>query len=215
MSNSFDEISELACDEKVTKHLNYRDRFRYANLIIEAASNNNINDNSHYINHLSKNVDSIKERIDCIMNYSKMSIYKKVIMSALTFSMICFGFIPVFAAPIPQMVNLTGDFSSDEMPYGPLSEYTFDYNNGVVMSQYNIIYDEQFVSETGRVSNVSQKTPRVNCNHTYVSGTYSKHTKKSKGGCTVKLRESKQCTKCGTHNIGDIISTTQYKTCPH
>jgi len=49
MSNSFDEISELACDEKVTKHLNYRDRFRYENLIIEATSNNNINELFDYL----------------------------------------------------------------------------------------------------------------------------------------------------------------------
>lgn len=216
LSNRYDITSELACDEHVIKNLNLQDKRRYAELIIEAASSNTSTYN-RYTNYFSKNANYIKERIDCIMTNSQTSIFKKVIMSALIIFMTSICFLPAFAAPVPQMINVSKYSSSDAVSYDSTSNYSFDFRKGNSASVISIIYDEQFVSETGEISMVTpkDKNARVNCTHTYVNGIYTIHTKTSNGGCTVKQYNAQQCTKCGTFAIGTLISTTNYVACSH
>lgn len=217
LSNRYDITSELACDEQVIKNLNLQSKRRYAELVIEAASSNTSTINNRYTNYFSKNANYIKERIDCIMTNSQTNISKKVIMSALIIFMTSISFLPAVAAPVPQMINVSEYSSSDAVSYDAISDYSFDFSESIPASVIPIIYDEQFVSETGEISMVTpnDKGARVNCTHTYVSGTYTKHTKTSNGGCTAKQYNAKQCTKCGTFAIGTLISTTSYVACPH
>lgn len=53
------------------------------------------------------------------------------------------------------------------------------------------------------------------CNHSMTTGYYTGHKSNGSGGCTVYVYNAKKCTKCGYLEIGSLVSTHTYVTCPH
>lgn len=75
-----------------------------------------------------------------------------------------------------------------------------------------------FVDESGEVVATCKKRadkPYLFCNHEYKDYTANAHTSLDNGGCIVNLYKANRCNKCGDFNIGDLISTHTYVTCPH
>lgn len=79
-----------------------------------------------------------------------------------------------------------------------------------------IVYDEQFTDEQGNVFEVSQESSSyVICNHTYIDGYYTMHSKFSDGSCEVSNYTAGKCKWCDLVLIKEWINTSTYVSCPH
>ena len=80
-----------------------------------------------------------------------------------------------------------------------------------------ILYDYQFTDTDGNIYKIdtSDRSEYAACNHDYVEGTISKHSKKSNGGCITKYYDAQRCSKCGKIILGSLIDTETHEVCPH
>lgn len=86
----------------------------------------------------------------------------------------------------------------------------------VVKGGQEILYDKQFVDETGNIYPIAEdEMIEPHCDHTFVSGTGYDHTKTSDGGCIMNEFKAQRCSKCGYVKRGEMISTTTFVKCPH
>lgn len=74
--------------------------------------------------------------------------------------------------------------------------------------------DSYFTDENGTSYDVDI-TEKKSCNHTYVSGTYTRHDKKANGSCKVLKYQAQRCSSCQNLVLGNLISTYTYTKCPH
>ena len=99
--------------------------------------------------------------------------------------------------------------------------FTPDGTDGEVVSDFDaretdvILYDRQFTDEYGNIYPIPEAVPHWSCDHTYVSGTETRHNKNSDGSCVVTQLRAQRCSKCGLVVQGDLISSTYYAVCPH
>ena len=73
-----------------------------------------------------------------------------------------------------------------------------------------------FYDINGNIYNIdSDRSSYATCEHNYIDGTLSRHTKKSDGSCITKFYDSQRCTNCGQLIVGELINTETYTKCPH
>lgn len=76
-----------------------------------------------------------------------------------------------------------------------------------------------FTDENGTSYNVAIPDVAISekklCKHTYVSGTYTRHDKKTNGSCKVLKYQAQRCSSCQNLVLGNLISTYTYTKCPH
>lgn len=79
--------------------------------------------------------------------------------------------------------------------------------------------DSYFTDENGTSYNVAISDVDISekklCKHTYVSGTYTRHDKKTNGSCKVLKYQAQRCSSCQNLVLGNLISTYTYTKCPH
>jgi hypothetical protein len=166
------------------------------------------------ITSFSNNKSKIKERINLIMKGKKK---KNKFAFLLSFLMIaCSGF-TAFAYEKPHTVTWV------EQPQGDI--YLEDSRQMVKFSRsgeqetstiQQIIYDSQFTDIYGNTYCIDDRyLTRKKCEHTYVNGKYSKHTKNKDGSCVTKAYDAQRCSKCGAMKLGSLESETKYTKCPH
>lgn len=213
--DNFDRVNELACDESVSEQIDFNERIRYSELIIIITAKDNISDK--FSNLFSKNNKFLKERIDCIMKNEKQSILKKIVSGFTVLAMVLISCIPAIANPVPQTLNIEAYSTSEAVSLSSNAEVKFDEesNTTALNQEFPIIYDDQFTTDDGEICEAAEAEPKMVCTHTFKSGVYSKHVKKSNGGCTTKNYSAQKCTKCGALRIGDLTSEYTYTTCPH
>lgn len=217
--NEFDQVSELACDEAAVSLLTNADRKSYADLVIRASTVNQDPVPLHFTHYFHSNKDFIKERIDCIMKRKPQKNHKLFLTPLLTVIFLALSNLPAMASPVPQMLGILATSSSvqpEEMFQSDFAFY-FDTNSEYATAPVTVMYPEQFTLPSGEIFEVTEehKKMRANCSHTFVEGTYEKHTPDGSGGCTLKRYRAKRCSKCGYIEIGTLIDTTISSSCPH
>lgn len=218
-------ISEMYCDYKVTMNKSLQETGDYANMIIDFAEKKGTV--GLPIVGFSLSEKQIKERILNMKNIRKK--YGKI--SSVVGLLILIG--AVFASSLTVYAYEERQIMYSEDPYEQVEEI-FLYSNwedAVLYNEKETKYDgyEQyiisdniifFVTETGEVyydvyTEQGEYQTYGSCSHTYNSGTITKHTKNSSGGCKVDYYDGKWCSKCGYTIYGDYIKSTLYGACPH
>ena len=79
--------------------------------------------------------------------------------------------------------------------------------------------DSYFTDENGTSYNVAISDVDISekklCKHTYVSGTYTRHDKKTNGSCKVLKYQAQRCSSCQNLVLGNLISSLYSAKCPH
>ena len=208
----FDSICETSCDELTLEGYSHENRLKYASMLVERAVQKNID--QIWGTALSKNGTKIYERIASIMEYGKEKKKLNGIISALLICLfVIMNSVTVLAYEEVSVVPavFVGDMNSTKMSdveFTPIGE-TDSFTDIV-------LYDEQFVDESGNIYPVKEKADTYAiCNHTYISGVYKQHKKSNNGSCTMTYYESQYCTKCGNCILGQQISQASFTQCVH
>lgn len=209
----FNMICENACDEKVVRKFNKEERVEYANLLVR-----NVKEQEERMtcnSTMSIPQKYVEERIRIVMETKKVKAWKKM-MAAGAFAVLLFvNSLTALAYPNVfhvdnTTVEIAGDVTDGDNSW--VFNEAVSGNGGFIEE---IIYDEQFIDEEGRIYPGGSQGQRLTCNHNIVSGYFQTHVKDDNGGCTVKRYESTRCMKCDTIWVGDLVSTTIYVKCPH
>lgn len=217
---------EESCDEEVQRGLTKEETVRYVRLIVKHSQKNGI---MQYSISLSKTGKKVKERVERIMDrMEKKKKYNKWVGIVSLCGMILINSLTVFAYPRVDEVNLgtmNGEQESFEMriqnlegdgwfiPDGCEEPYETDVEE--------VRYEMQFVDEEGNIYEVTESDINgdvvicSSCNHKYISGRYQQHIENADGGCTICVYEARRCSKCGYVDMGEMVSQTNYVTCPH
>lgn len=204
---------ELACDERIVKGLTKEEKKRYGYFILA------VNDDSHYnakhILAFSNNSKILKERINHIM-FPKSTTKKLAVVVSL---ILCFSsIVPAFAYHTPQIIHISSEFEGE--PYLISREQSISFLPFDVLEEEKnkIRFDAQFMDKNGNVYQVTDENLRSikkNCIHSWSYGTYSRHIKKSDGGCKIDYYDAKKCIKCASTVLLAYQNTHTFEKCPH
>lgn len=199
-------ISEMMCDEIVTKDMEAEQCSQYRRAILNCSAKTASRQYFPFSAHLSGDGMILKRRL------SEMKIEKKKkLIPALLFALILgsFGTITAFAYTPPN--NLTGVNEA----FGDICALTA--TEDWIDDTAELPYDYYYTDNDGTISPITETnvTPR-SCSHQYMlSGTSTQHTPDGKGGCGIVQSQAWKCSKCGKIKIGDEIRTIHYNKCPH
>lgn len=204
-------MGEIYCDEELAKGKGESFINDYCNLLIDVAEEKKAPVNNAFLAQLvNGSVIALKRRIYEMKDMRKK---KTGIMAALGILMICSaGTIPAFAYEEPPTIDArdTPEFGDElnEQQWGEFIE------GDVVIEA--LPYDEFFLDEKGEAYQVDldEQQSRDACRHSYVSGTYNKHTSIG-SGCKIEVYAAQRCTKCSYVVLGTRQSVTNYDKCPH
>lgn len=211
-------LCELSCDELVIRHLDKEDRINYSRLIIEAVNSSHLP--SRHITPFSKNQIIIKERIDFIMADKRRKNRFRLAPIVLSAGILLTSTFPVFAYEPPKELTLLDNVNEDKVSIissDNFIEFTTTGNSiqKTAVSVDHIKYDFQFTDKYGNIYPVEDHSSHAECNHSFITGTYTTHIKNDDGSCTVRNYDAKRCTKCGAITDRVLSSTYQYVKCPH
>ncbi len=215
-------VLEYYADEEVIMDYDNIKRKEYGNTIIDISTNNycDYNINNMPVNSFgSKNVKIMKERLTEMKNVKKHSKFSGILSAAILSAVVILNSMIVFAyedihSYEEDNLNLNGEtteiFVGDaELDPFTLTDNSLSFSEGI---------SEIFIDEDGQIYPINDDenaSTNALCNHTYVSGQASQHTKFSDGSCVVKTYNCQRCSKCGSVIQGSLISTTSYAVCPH
>lgn len=217
-------IAEMYCDDKVIMGKSGQEMTEYANVIISLAEERE-NDKLPIVG-LNSGRRTLKERIERIgmmkrtgKKYGKIS---AVLGSVVTLVAVFASSLTVLAYEPKQIDihNQGSEYSGGEIEifFAQEEETEFDFS----LKEYEkyIVEDSVyvFVDGAGHVyydTENEETQPYVICNHSYVNGTITQHTKYSDGSCDVDNYSGKRCEKCGHRVYDNLISSFFYTVCPH
>ena len=202
---------DLACDESVTKRLDWNQKKEYGNTLIKLSTYDYDIIKGSFLSY-TKSKKFFKERIDVIMTTPKKCTCQTVLVSLLALAICTF---PALAYTPPIIVkgddNLlpANNSTTVEMfvPMDSCGEFT--------QSSTPILYSSQFIDSNGNIYPVYESISNKACTHNFEPGEYNTHTKHSDGSCTVKNYSAQRCSKCGYVKRQNLLSTTKYPVCPH
>lgn len=212
---SLSKSCEFTCDESVIKDLSITNRKKYAELIIDLAANTDTFFQKPIIA-LNPNNKFLKERIQFIMNGTKQTSYAAILLS--TVLLLC-SMIPVFAYEPIQKFKYQSDepaaihySSTDFITYSDTC--AFEESNDIEI-EITISCENQFTDTDGTIVPVKNPFYYENCDHSFLDGTFTNHSKNSEGNCTVTYQAAQRCSKCDHIKIGFFIKKMEYSICPH
>lgn len=208
-------MCETSCDERVIHGRTEEECTEYARLIVKNMGA--VKEKILFGSALSNdNYKKAAGRVKVVMNKRKIRRWEKVVAGSLFAVMVFASSLTAFAYPnVYQMEESIVEVSEEVVDGETLwvcdeEIKGFDFNTDV------ILYDEQFIDESGNIYPANTNNARVICfGHNIVSGYLQTHVKDDDGGCTVKIYNSTRCTKCNTIWVGDLVATYIYVTCPH
>ena len=203
-------ISELYCDSAVISGKGEDGRRKYGELILTLAAKNPCVGKGKFFAGMadSRNKNVYKRRILEMKRNKKQKTAAAVMMTAL----ICMaGGATAFAYHEPYIIeDLTGENAiGNETYFMPESEKE---------EPEKLLSDYFFMDNEGNVCDISGSDISVQrtCTHDFsIHGTFSEHEKDGKGGCTVKLYDAMQCSKCSKVKKGKLKNAITYQICPH
>ena len=199
-------IGEMYCDNGVLEGQGEAERMEYGELLLQSAVRK-APDNRYslFVGMADKGHQrAMKRRIIEMKIVRKNKIFFSIIM--MVFICIAGGF-TAFAYESPHKIigNKDNDFCFD-------GKFIKEEK-----TQESIPYEQYFTDIIGTIYEVKElnSSERSGCIHEYKNGIYKIHKKSSNGECTITEYESQICIFCVSLKIGDKISTTTYKKCPH
>ena len=212
-----EKIVEASCDESVIRDMSQKERKAYALLIIDMAAYD-VQYRRTYASSFSNSTTSLKERMDIIMTPPKTKKFSRKLSVILTSCMVLCSSFTSFAYQPSTELDMLGTFSTNPLSNINSSDtVVFQSGDFQPENQYGpILYNNQFTDINGNIYNIdSDRSSYATCEHNYIYGTLSRHTKKSDGSCITKFYDSQRCTNCGQLIVGELINTETYTKCPH
>jgi len=211
-----EKIVEISCDRSVILDMGQKEKKDYAMLIIDMASYD-IQYRSVFISSFSRNVRSLKERMNLIMRPEKK--YGKGLPAVIIVFMVLCSSFTAFAYQPPTKLSMNWNSSVTSLPdFNSADRIVFESGNYFAGQAFpSIRYDTQFTDINGNVYKIEDfpDSHYAACEHDFVEGTYSMHSKKADGSCITKYYEAQRCSKCGHLEIGSLIDTETHDVCPH
>lgn len=213
-------ICEFCCDEKIALELSKEERKRYGHLILRFSVPKKKRKQSYflpvsYFGNSDKN--KIKERLGEMKKATKKRKLHTVVACMAWAAAMAVSSIGVLA--YQEEPRVYEEVATERVDDENVTEY-FYLDDGKEKDVENFDdSDIYFTDENGIRYDISeweeQNKTKSTCNHSYKSGTVSKHIKNSNGGCKVNDYEAQICSKCEKYILGEIYHSETYKKCPH
>ena len=207
-------VCEASCDERVLKGCGDKERELYIRLLDENKDVNRLK--VPFSSALEDGNRDIDKRIGLLKKAGKIARKKKVFMISAFIFMVFMDSLLAFAYPkVRHVENAVIEAAEDSIDGNNF--WSYDYvGEGYGAITGEILYDEQFVDETGQIYPISAPDTSSPCtNHEIVSGYYQKHIVNEDGSCVVETYECTKCTICDTVWIGDFCSCNTNIPCIH
>lgn len=217
----FESVSEMVCDAGVIRNKDEKECRSYAELLIRMAQDGTQRGMAWSAG-ISRKTKKIQERVAHVMRKEQRH-FKKVVSAILVGGAVFLNSFTAFAYDdVKVWTCQTEDPESFFQEDTLFAEEEAELENVEFLTEYsagmNILYDTQFMDETGNIYEIGDDAVSVMglCStHQYVDGIVAKHRPNSSGGCTVTVYSAKRCSKCGLVVMGEELSVTYVKVCNH
>lgn len=199
-------FSENIADEAATEGCSAEERRAYAKALVKLSARTRQVPVVWRNNLLGDKKESMKRRVELIMNRNKKA--SKIGTVAAVLASVILSGTTVFAYTPMQTVKDASDTNEDYI------SFDFDNEAETLFAEY----DTYFEALDGTIIPLNTDTANARaifCSHNFKSGYVNKHYSQSNGGCIVKRYTGKICMKCNHIEVGDLLSTHTYVTCPH
>lgn len=199
-------FSENIADEAATEGCSDEERRAYAKALVRLSARTRQVPVVWRNNLLGDKKESMKRRVELIMNRNKKA--SKIGTVAAVLASVILSGTTVFAYTPMQTVKDASDTNEDYI------SFDFDNEAETLFAEY----DTYFEALDGTIIPLNTDTANARaifCSHNFKSGYVNKHYSQSNGGCIVKRYTGKICMKCNHIEVGDLLSTHTYVTCPH
>lgn len=214
-----DKICEFSCDEKVALELNEKERKTYGHLIVTFSFSQKQRQSSYFVPVSyfgSSDKEKIKERIGKMKGTTKKRKLHTIVACMAWAAAMTMSSVAVLAYQEDTKIYedvVTEDGNADGMTeYFHLDDVepkgNFEESDIYFTGEDNIKYD---ISDWEEVNSVQ----KASCNHSYQSGTITRHVPHSDGSCTVNDYKALVCPKCHEYRLQELYSSTTYPKCPH
>lgn len=214
-------ICEFCCDEKIALELNKEERKRYGRLILRFSVPKKKRTQSYFlpVSYFgNSNKDKIKERLEKM----KKTIKKKKLHTvvACTVWAVAMAVSSVGVLAYQEEARVYEEVVTERVDNENVTEYfyldnvtekdvqNFDDSDIYFIDENKVRYD---ISEWEEQSTMQ----KVTCDHSYKSGTVSKHTKNKDGSCIIKHYTAQICSKCQKYILGELYDSETHTKCPH
>lgn len=210
-------VSELCCDAELCEKLSPLQQKAYYNLMIDLATENNCSRGTMFsVGLVNDNYQMMERRI---LEMKLMNKRKKRFLSYVTGALIfILGGSTVFAYETPTIVEYDlekGEFNlhqEEEFNLHPEGEFVAGDKKD---PEESIPFERYFTDKDGNIYEATNLEQKAGCVHSYVSGEYKEHNRKSDGSCVMSYYDANRCTKCGYVKILNGNKTEIYNKCPH
>ena len=199
-------FSENIADEAATEGCSDEERRAYEKALVKLSARTRQVPVVWRNNLLGDKKESMKRRVELIMNRNKKA--SKIGTVAAVLASVILSGTTVFAYTPMQTVKDASDTNEDYI------SFDFDNEAETLFAEY----DTYFEALDGTIIPLNTDTANARaifCSHNFKSGYVNKHYSQSNGGCIVKRYTGKICMKCNHIEVGDLLSTHTYVTCPH
>lgn len=199
-------FSENIADEAAAEGCSDEERRAYAKALVRLSARTRQVPVVWRNNLLGDKKESMKRRVELIMNRNKKA--SKIGTVAAVLASVILSGTTVFAYTPMQTVKYASDTNEDYI------SFDFDNEAETLFAEY----DTYFEALDGTIIPLNTDTANARaifCSHNFKSGYVNKHYSQSNGGCIVKRYTGKICMKCNHIEVGDLLSTHTYVTCPH
>lgn len=213
----YQNTSELAADDLALMNCTFEQKKNYGNAILNYSSMSSYLPLVSLSGFTFHRKNALKERIT---HLKKHTVHKHPI-----FTSIATGFGIIFLSFSSSLTILAYNTPAVEIDnIHSLEEVLNEEKNISETEGFFSIIDEEddtflfsdsyFTDENGTSYDVAI-SPKKSCNHTYVSGTYTRHDKKANGSCKVLKYQAQRCSSCQNLVLGNLISSLYSAKCPH
>ena len=206
-------ISEICSDEITVKGKEKKECAFYSRMILQSMDKQV--PPVQNCSALSKQGKKTEERLRVIMSQKQKTRMQKFMAGCVIGLVFFLDTLTVLA--YPRVVELE---PTEAETFNPDVE-TYFVEDGAKspfsVSEYVILYDNQFVDEDGNIYPVYEdgvSTCEVHTHH-WVSGERQEHKVTADGGCIIYGYDSQRCLRCGTTIKKELLYTQTNNPCPH
>lgn len=207
-------VCESSCDERVLMGSGNKERRAYAGLLDRNRKDNKLKDSIS--NGLEDSDDDLEDRIRLIHEREPVKGKEKAIAISAFILLVFLDSLIAFAYPkVRHVENAAVEAAVDSVDGGNFWLYEYS-EEGYNVYASPILYDEQFVTETGQIYPVNLEDSTEPCvEHIMESGYFQKHIKNDDNSCVVETYESTRCMICGEVSVDELYLTLEYDACIH
>lgn len=200
-------FSENIADEAATEGCSDEERRAYAKALVRLSARTRQVPVVWRNNLLGDKKESMKRRVELIMNRNKMA--SKIGTVAAVLASVILSGTTVFAYTPMQTTENGNSITTNTESLTFVENDSTDFS---VDSQLHFIYPDGTIA---LLDDSNLEARAIFCSHNFKTGYVDTHNSTSTGGCIVYRYTGKICTKCNHIVIGDLVSKTTYVKCPH